>query len=475
MVDVNDYYFPKIKAGILKRDGKIYPSKIIEDTQIYRVNFDKKTGIVDGLSSSMRDFDFKEVYFKPVKPNTHNHYRNDKQGNPILYKLKYAKLSSVSNNQDTSHTHKGYLVSSGRFAKKKHLHWVINEAEANEIVLDKNLIKSYKDDVTRDKGVDLIEKLQDHSEGVPCFYVTDDNGNITSFGHTGMFRLAYTKTIGDHIPPILKDNNTIDIPEAIFGNEKTFAGRVFFEDAFCLSSKEEALMGESVPQILSTPKPTTFQHYLEQTNENLETPPKKLAHYNSNNSIRGHKLYWHKDGTGWQQENQQEIAQHQSQYTKINPVKPNIKFIGRIRFENLSKVELGALLFALDLPADCCHKLGMGKPLGLGSIRINPKLHISNREERYTSLIAEWTELIAETGDRELYKKAFEVYVLNNAKESGHSLWATMRLNELKRMLNFAEKPANEKTRYMQIKKNTGSGKDNDFKSRNVLPRPSEV
>ena len=33
----------------------------------------------------------------------------------------------------------------------------------------------------------------------------------------------------------------------------------------------------------------------------------------------------------------------------------------------------------MDLPPECAHKIGMGKPLGLGSIRISPTVVISNR------------------------------------------------------------------------------------------------
>ena len=38
--------------------------------------------------------------------------------------------------------------------------------------------------------------------------------------------------------------------------------------------------------------------------------------------------------------------------------------------ENVTEAELGALLWLLDLPEDCFHKIGKGKPLGLGSVRV---------------------------------------------------------------------------------------------------------
>ena len=53
-------------------------------------------------------------------------------------------------------------------------------------------------------------------------------------------------------------------------------------------------------------------------------------------------------------------------------------FVGRIRFENLSAVELGAMchLFKLGKKENICYKLGMGKPIGMGTVKISAELHI---------------------------------------------------------------------------------------------------
>ncbi len=370
----------------------------------------------------------------------------------------------------------GFIVVSGDMNNKKR-DWFIEYKDTDQkpIEINRKDIQDYRDDINRNKDVPNLLELSRKGE-VPCFYTRYfDNKSIqrVSFGHTGMFRLAYRQTIGDHIPANLKDEQIIDIAGAIFGNEKTFAGRVFFEDAFCSSSKEDALMGERTPNILAGPKPTTFQHYLEQGSNNLENHPKNLAHYNSNTNIRGYKLYWHKGGNEWEQQNQQELREHQSQYTKINPVKEGVMFKGRIRFENLSEIELGALLFAIDLPEGLAHKLGMGKPLGLGSVRITPKLYISDRSSRYSDLSTEWAEPIEESSDIDKFKKAFSDYVIKKLGETANTLWETKRLGELRIMLDFISKPSNNSTRYMKIE--AGNNKDNEFKNRNVLPRPSEV
>lgn len=367
----------------------------------------------------------------------------------------------------------GYLVVSGDMNNKKR-DWLIEFPGNNapEIQISREDVKNYNNDITRADAVPDLIKLAAKGD-VPCFYVqwTDHNGkNRVSFGHTGMFRLAYEKSIGEHVPENLNESEKIDFPEAIFGNKTTFAGRVFFENLMLCEGQQDIFMGEGVPKILSSPKPTTFQHYLVQTSDNNRA----LNHYNLNSPIRGYKQYWHKSGENWIENDKKSIENHASQYTKINPVKPGIKFSGRIRFENLSDEELGALLFALDLPEGCFHKIGMGKPLGLGSIKITPRLYISDRKNRYEKLFSEWNNSI-EASDKvkiDALKNSFEDYVLEKIGEtSADTLWKTERLKELLTMLDYnkgTELEKSNKISYMSIQRK-------EFTERFVLPLPTQV
>jgi CRISPR/Cas system CSM-associated protein Csm3 (group 7 of RAMP superfamily) len=361
----------------------------------------------------------------------------------------------------------GYMVVSGTMQNKKR-DWLIEypDKEAKPIPIHEDDIKNYKNDSNRSKNVPDLLKLA--SQGVPCFYTRykDIQGRERiAFGHTAMFRLPYQKTIGDHVPTQLKDKEITDLATAIFGETEKYASRVFFEDAIFDGEPQSVLMKTEIPKILSGPKPTCFQHYIEQKTENLQNHPKNLAHYNSDNPIRGYKLYWHRDANNWIETDKENIAKHGTQYTKITPVKKGTIFHGRIRFENLSKVELGALLFVLDLPEGLAHKLGMAKPLGLGSVRIKPVLYLSDRQKRYKELFSEWNG-IEKSADINGFKKAFENYVLNKLDERKQSLWEIDRLKELKRMLDIKSKPDNNKTAYMEL---------GEFRQRKILPKPMEL
>ena len=380
-----------------------------------------------------------------------------------------------------------YLVVSGHMQGKKR-DWLINppDESAKPINIPDEDEKAYENDCRYTdpegkKDGDLFRQLSQCQEDlVPCFYVRwkDSDGNErVSFGHTGYFRLAYKKSIGDHVPAKLGSSEMLDLPGAVFGEKSSFSTRVFFEDAEIVSGQDDVLMKENSPKILSSPKPTTFQHYLKQNSNNKET----LLHWNSETNIRGYKYYWHRDNHDWSVSDSERDSINEKLLTVIIPVKPGVEFKGRIRFENLSEVELGALLFVLELPTNHYHKLGMGKPLGLGSVSIKPKLFVSDRKQRYTSLFNDnrsgWQ--LAETAcETDRFKLAFEGYILSGLAEyeKGElvSLWETERLSQLKVMLDWDNTKIPdwvEKTRYMEIEH---PEKGKEFKDRRVLADPSE-
>jgi CRISPR-associated protein (TIGR03986 family) len=470
MIDEQNGYFPKIKAGILKKvDNKylIYKSKTFQGTQIYRVNFDPKTRKVKNTDIALQQFDFKKIYFKPVASKLHPHKRPKN--------LKYALVEEISDREKEGYI-EGYLISSGNLGKRKHMHWIINMPGSDYIDITES-IKVYSQDKNRYEEANLLDMLEKKPAGVPCFYIKTESGEI-AVGHTGMFRLPYKCTIGDHIPGYLKQEKN-DMAENIFGveaNKESLASRVFFEDAVLGDGQRDIFVSNEPlnPQILSEPEPTTFQHYLEQgDNPHI----KNLSHWNTEGAnIRGHKLYWHRDSRDWEyNENEGQRKKDEKQLTQIKPIKPGVEFTFRIRFENLTKEELGAMLFALDLPDGCHHKLGMGKPLGLGSVSIKPNLFLIDREKRYTKLFqGDAWNLGNNQEETKSFKDAFEQYVISYIKPDNKtmtSIWDYERMQHLKTMLNWGNTEIenwHEETKYMEIEPK------NEFEHRLVLLRPTE-
>ncbi|MCH7974163.1 MAG: TIGR03986 family CRISPR-associated RAMP protein [Bacteroidetes bacterium] len=514
--DYRDGFYQKVKAGYLIKVGNNYKIKPVNSPnakcQFFRVEedtvikagvlSDRMSRVVGGKREKNNSYKmgFVKIKFTFEELKVHTGYSQP---------LRFSKVKNIYKKDDnTEHTdsNDGVLIHTGWMRNKrkgKHLHWVIGAAGNSSLDFLPGVIEDYENDEGRDEEANLLKWFNEfNAKEIPCFYLTEEviekNGNkiekVKSFGHTGIFRLAYDRNLKDFIPSYHKDSQ-IDISGGIFGNETDFAGRVFFEDAkFENSDKANPLMDAEFLQILSNPKPTTFQHYLVQE----EVTPKYnarngnfqglegLKDYNSTNvSIRGNKLYWHKENNNWNP-GEGDIQDHLNQFTKVCCVDSGTTFTGRIRFENLSAVELGALLFALDLPVEkdanekitleCCHKIGMGKPLGLGSIRITPTLYLSKRKDRYKNLGNEWeTEIqpsVNENETIEFFKNVFSTYILNKLGNKSEDLWEIPRMQELKRILDFKKKPTIDKTRYMRIQPDRAP---NEFRNRRVLPKPRGV
>lgn len=171
---------------------------------------------------------------------------------------------------------------------------------------------------------------------------------------------------------------------------------------------------EPVPlAILGQPKPQQARFY--QAADRDGTPlahrtAKEDGYRDVRQGLRGRKVYPHQrvpdqlwdqpwqDRTqrqeeGWFQEyrrpNLQGAVVRDSQNRSITGwVAPESVFRFKLHVTNLSEAELGALLWLLKLPEEYYHRLGGGKPLGFGSVRLEiERLELGNgaaQRARYT-------------------------------------------------------------------------------------------
>lgn len=334
------------------------------------------------------------------------------------------------------------------------------------------------------------------------FLLSDENPQaVIFFGRASMFRLPYLRSPYDFIPT-LQHSSESDLAEALFGHVATneidirtpIAGRISVSDATYQSYEAQLWLADSrtttiTPHILSGPKPTSFQHYLVQDKVNGQPRaqnPKHLSHYDSTPSqatLRGHKLYWHKQNvTRADIEETNSVRYNDTQHTQLRPISRGVTFSFTIHFENLSKVELGALLWVLRLCNDMYtsdkngpyrFKLGMGKPLGLGTVKITTKaIKTLLFKQRYTTLLDDigWNTGETDLPD-EIYIASlaqFEQHVMKHSDEEArgyNQLTDTLRIRCLLALLRWSE-VNNQQTKYMSLRQ---------FKHRPVLPTPLGV
>jgi CRISPR-associated protein (TIGR03986 family) len=345
--------------------------------------------------------------------------------------------------------------------------------------------------------------------GEPVFFLRE-RSQLAFMGRAQMFRLPYHRTPHDLVPLYLHDTKQIDYADALFGYIKhgtennqsgirqgnkylAYASRVSVTNASLMGEPENIWLSDRAfaPKILASPKPSAFQHYLTQQEPDTK---RELDHYGSpphETTLRGHKLYWHQGSRQRSDLEDQNVPNNSTQHTQFRPVREGAQFKFRIHFENLSNRELGALCWVLHPVGpeeqDYCHSLGMGKPLGMGAVKLEASLHLTNRSKRYSALFAadDWemglSSQIENLGTRAtLLKrtKPFENHILSELapEPTCKHLYELKRIAILLKMLEWPGFPSQPNgllhlgsrpnTRYMAIQ-------PNEYRDRPVLPDPS--
>jgi CRISPR-associated protein (TIGR03986 family) len=195
-----------------------------------------------------------------------------------------------------------------------------------------------------------------------------------------------------------------------------------------VSSEEADFGAEGVPlAILGKPKPQQGRFYIAQHRAAQDRPladaTPKNQWYQSTRGLRGRKFYWHHAGlagTYWKQpaEDRTQKVDDTGRYQEYRRprkghddgtltddkrafqiddnapeqrdeqnrsvrgwVKPGTTFRFTIEVTNLSTAELGALTWLLNLPPEHYHRVGYGKPLGFGSVRLDVDPSVTDLRE----------------------------------------------------------------------------------------------
>lgn len=497
---VKHYYTPLMRGGYMRRNGpdwQIQPAQEVGGTTFARIRDDKPLfGQLKAWGECKNVF---EIYVKVDAPQ----YRPVRGG---FIHIAYARVT-----QSQAQAEKGFtkmpLVISGWMSNKLSEAVIFPEnSKATRLDIPEALVEAYREQISPEQA-ELLGPNGVLRDGQPVFYLLDKSGKVIFFGHCMMFRLPYRRSPRDFVPEALRRETDLDLAEALFGYSKSvgegkaraYASRVSVSDASLSSGQTNIWLDPRqplTPKILGSPKPTTFQHYLVQPTPNKfpmgqtrDGKPKhevRLKDYAAGTPqetvIRGHKFYWHKGKVGANElAETKPVKSNDTQHTHIRPVRDGVRFAFQVRFENLSLAELGALLWVLQIAQDENYrlKLGMGKPLGMGAVKIASTLRLSNRQARYSTLFDrnQWAEGLVADGDMgQKAREAFEAFVLQATHPTVSVGFVELpRIRQLLALLSWPG-PDPAKTRYLEIEhKEEGKGKVNEYKDRPVLPDPVTV
>lgn len=398
---------------------------------------------------------------------------------PYMKKIKY-KLKSLKDvceikeimTTDEESLQNGYILSSN-YMFKKQAHYIIREIDnfdKEEKVEDK-FIHSYKEDLDRDKIEDKYYFLPDEDEigeeyAKPVFYMKY-NGKLY-FGFTPYLRIFYDHSIRDGIKDSYKSSDGISFCDAVFGftkddiNNKKFNKNYKSRVSFCDATSEDnpAKYNEKengVKLIPGGPKATCIQCYLKQDENDIE----KIKSYNDCNfSIRGIKNYWIKDETD------PDVSKNNENVNiTIYPAHKGVKFIGRIKFDNLKKEELGLLLWSLKISENAHDNIGMAKEYGFGNVEFeNINLEIEDLNKKYKSINGFFSYM--DKKDIKEYINYYKKFFKDKFKVDIDNEKSVKELLMMK--TNFIRKEDENNFRHMSIEKK-------EFRNRYPLPDVEDI
>ncbi|HID69069.1 MAG TPA: TIGR03986 family CRISPR-associated RAMP protein [Desulfobacterales bacterium] len=285
------------------------------------------------------------------------------------------------------------------------------------------------------------------------FRPSPQSPQVAEISFSAVWRGRVNKTVHNYFPPELvqfnKNREKISPAELLFGfvqqdkHEKSlsFAGKVVLSSGKQLRETESVSRENEVTlKILASPKLPSPSLYFKRENyiEGGNYIAKNEMNNSSNIKPRGRKQYLHalsnsEDPKGvqkisrtgsvddggnypWQSMNNDNIKQK----VCIRPVSKDGCFTFEMEFENCTEWELGMLLYALRPSQQYRHKIGMGKSIGLGTVRIDiNNLQFIHRKNRYNAGIIDVPRYNYEAGhDMDYFHNKFADTIMPEIKNS---------------------------------------------------------
>jgi CRISPR-associated protein (TIGR03986 family) len=221
-------------------------------------------------------------------------------------------------------------------------------------------------------------------EKIPVFF--QKNGSqVEHFGLSYLYKLPYKHSVKDGVNAIHFDNRA-DMTQTIFGyinksSQEALKGRVQFSH---FKAVENIKVLQPRKEILGTPRASYYPMYVRQHSGDFVT------FMDNNFSIAGRKRYPIHNGN---KTTKTEDTGNENVGTAFTPLSPNVMFKGKLRYHNLKKVELGAILSALTFhnTPNTYHNIGMAKSLGYGKVelKIEGIADISNYLKEFELIVSE--------------------------------------------------------------------------------------
>lgn len=333
--------------------------------------------------------------------------------------------------------------------------------------------------------LEVYRKNEERNGGIPVFWLPDgktDHGSVAAIGLCRYFRLA---SIHRPINLVESANPRDDFCKNLFGSllgDNAQRGR-----AWCTAGE---LIGEppscqlTKATVLGQPQITATGMYLEQDHDKIQSSRNETNTVGMNTwdqpdnppKLRGRKQYWHRTSNDAAYPDPPQNMSGKTNFdvqTKYKPAPANTRFAFQVHLDGVTEAELGGILMALELEEGHAHKLGGGKAVGHGSVRVQvDRLAIQEDMARYSSLTnrIESSNLI----DKAAARNTFVSEVAEAVGFDAEKYEDQKEIRTLRAMTDFEHRPSNALTSVMPV--STARGQTGvSYKQKSILKTPLEI
>lgn len=315
---------------------------------------------------------------------TFEELHNKKYGQEIFFVPgeKYKRVGKVVERiakEGEGNVEKGYLyigevppLEKGKCQTRKHFESIFVKKGEKAIDVPQKKIDSLievfrcynNDSINRNKSENnsfydgVRELLENKEQNIPVWY----NPETKKLSLASIGRIAYESTMGEKLNKKSSCSNREKLCKAcaLFGNasdDGKVGSRIRITDAIMVDNTIETKF--VTLKELASPKPSYVEFYT--TGKDYD---------NRNTFLRGRKVYWHN-----LENNAYRDSEKSKRNTTMEVVPKGCTFEFSVFYDSITEEQLRELKWVLTFGEDVdnsvyCHKIGHGKPIGLGSVRI---------------------------------------------------------------------------------------------------------
>lgn len=326
------------------------------------------------------------VHFLPLKDSKDNQIKYKK-----IMKNGIQECALVAKEIVPDGGKEGYLVLGERMSNKHHesIFEKKEKQKFSNIVIQRAMegldetVKVYRSNINRmyngkqHCGYSEYERMKKRG-CIPVWYFEEGRGVIFSLAAIG--RISFQKTLNQHINQKQPCQSRKKMCKAcrLFGmaqKDAAVGGRIRFSDA--IMQNPEKMGQEMIPLVeLGTPRPSYMPFY--STMKVPHDPKAKLEipNYDTQGvTIRGRKYYWHSKDFKEINQNAPSTGPDAKRNASMQVADVGSKFVFDVYFDRITLQELRELVWTLNfwenkVDGKMCHKIGHGKPIGLGSVKM---------------------------------------------------------------------------------------------------------